>query len=106
MLRMFRPFDVVQGRPELVARARIASLHRSSRSRRARGRTAACIEDLSWDGEELSYGHLDWPHNRALALDGAVDSVLHHVHPSREGARTHLVHMVEAAGSPRHWVGP
>ncbi len=31
--------------------------------------------------------------------------VLHLLHPSGEGARTHLVHMVEAAGSLRHRPG-
>ena len=31
--------------------------------------------------------------------------VLYLVHPSRQGARTYLVHMVEAAGSFRHWPG-
>jgi hypothetical protein len=33
-----------------------------------------------------------------------MGSVLHR-EPSGEGARPHLVHMVEAAGSPRHWPG-
>src|SRR4029450_9684745 len=53
--------------------------------------------------EELSNGYLDWRHHRTRALHCAVDSVLHRVHPSREGTRAHLVHMVEAEGSLRHW---
>ena len=47
--------------------------------------------------EELSkWRSDDCPRARASALHRAVGSVLHH-EPSREGARTHLVHMVEAA---------
>src|SRR5687768_11586387 len=55
--------------------------------------------------EELSNGFLDCHHACGCADDRAVDSVLHLVHPSREGARTYLVHVVEAAGASRHWRG-
>ncbi len=40
-----------------------------------------------------------------VLLIGLWVPYLHLVHPSRKGARTHLVHMVEAAGSPRYWPG-
>ena len=40
-----------------------------------------------------------------VLLIALLDSVLHLVHPSRESARTHLVHMVEAPRSLRHWSG-
>jgi len=46
----------------------------------------------------------------ALVLLIGLGSVLHLVHPSRQGARTHLVHVVEAARSLRyrfrHWWDP
>src|SRR5438046_110169 len=58
-----------------------------------------------WYWEELSNGDLDCRRNRDRALPRAVDSVLRRIHPSRKGARTHLVHVVEAAGSSRHWPG-
>jgi hypothetical protein len=54
--------------------------------------------------EELSHGYLDCLRDCARALHRAMGSVLHH-EPSGEGARPHLVHMVEAARSPRHWTG-
>ena len=45
-----------------------------------------------------------------VLLIGLWVPYLHLVHPSRESARTYLVHMVEAPGSLRHWsrtlVGP
>lgn len=51
----------------------------------------------------LSHGHLDCCRARARPLPRAVGSVLHLLHPSREGPRPHVVHVVEAARSPRHW---
>src|SRR5688572_29992327 len=67
-------------------------------------RIAPCTR-ISWHGKELSDGHLDCRRNRGSADDRAVGSVLHLVRPSRKGAWSHLVHVVEAAGSPRHWPG-
>src|SRR6266850_6263042 len=55
--------------------------------------------------KELSHGDLDCHRARCCAVDRAVGSLLHLVHPSRESARTHLVHVVEAPGPLRHWPG-
>ena len=40
-----------------------------------------------------------------VLLIGLWVPYLHLVHPSWESTWTHLVHMVEAAGSLRHWAG-
>src|SRR5688572_33012599 len=52
--------------------------------------------------EELSNGNHDSLNHRARAHDRVVGSVLSLVYPSRKSPRTHLVHMVEAAGALRH----
>src|SRR5215213_526381 len=55
--------------------------------------------------EELSNGNLDCVGARHRALYRAVGSILHHRTASREGARTHVVHTVEAARPFRHRLG-
>ena len=73
------------------------------RAHPTRVRTEVCTIDSG--REELSNGDLDCRGYRARALHRAVGPVLLHEHPSLESARTHLVHVVEAAGSLRHWPG-
>src|SRR4029434_7516943 len=63
-------------------------------------RTASCSEIRQ--GAEHGF---DCHRGRGCADGRAVDSVLLLVRSSREGTRTHLVHVVEAAGSLRHWPG-
>ena len=56
----------------------------------------------SRERKELSHGDVDCHCGRGCALSRTLGSVLHLVHPSRESAGTHLVHLVEAPGSLRH----
>ena len=53
-------------------------------------------------GKERSNGDLDCRRARAGALPRVVSAVLHHERPSWEGARTHVVHLVETSRSLRH----
>ena len=55
--------------------------------------------------EELSNGDLDCRRARDRARDGALASVRYLLHSLGEGARTHLVHLVEAAGPLGHRQG-
>ena len=71
---------------------------------RMRDRPAPCIEDLQ-QRKELNNGHLDRRRNRNRARSRAVGSVCLCLHPSREGTRTHLVHLVETAGPLGHRPG-
>src|SRR5262245_40337861 len=55
--------------------------------------------------EDLSYGYLDCCHDCDRVVRCALGSVFHRVHPSREGAWTHVVHVVETKGALRYRAG-
>ena len=71
-------------------------------SSRARDRS---LHLLQREPGGVSNGHLDCCGARAGALRCAVGAVLRLVHPPGEGPRTHMVHVVEAAGPLRHRPG-
>src|SRR5258705_9199132 len=89
--------------PAAAAKEELAARRRRSASGAKAAGTARCIE--TGKRKELSHGDLDCHRARCCALDRAVGSLLHLVHPSRQSARTYLVHVVEAPGPFRHWPG-